>query len=269
MAIKFRFHPVKRVLSTVLGGFKNLSKKLNTKMSRIVGRKEEVKAGIPLTDSDLSPSKELINFASMMVELRLVREYNAYLSQEFHDLYEARTTRPSTSLNLTAVASIIRSEINWRCWRELDTPTTFTSFTASLEDGYLPHIQTPWTNEIALAARSLGIPMNGLILEIEDYANHFTNSTIMAPAQQPTSTEVLVEKGHWENLAQLLARDMLMADITFRETEDCMKRVSLKEAIETCRKDYFEVLRTEEDGTVRWYPTPMTSRRMEIFAKGN
>ena len=269
MGIRARAHPIKKAFSTVLGEIKGFGKKLNTKLLRVVGRKEKAREVIALTESDLSPSKEMIKFASTMVELRLVREYNEYLSQEFHDLYEARTSRPSTSMNFPTVASTVRSEISWRFWRELDTPTTLTTFSATLEEEYLPHIQTPWTNEIAQAARSLGIPINVLILEIEDYASHFTNSTTVTLPRQSPSIEFLIENGHWENLAQRLARDMLVADITFTETEDRMKRVSLKEAIERCRKDYFEVLRTEEDGTVRWYPTPMTNRKMEIFAKGS
>lgn len=85
---------------------------MNTRILHITGRREEASEEIALNDSDLDPSKELINFASTMVELRLVREYNEYLSQEFHDLYKARTSSPSTSLNLGTVASMIRSEIN-------------------------------------------------------------------------------------------------------------------------------------------------------------
>lgn len=269
MGISIRLHPFKEVFSTFVGEIKCLSKKLNTKMWGVIGKKEKASEGTVPTDDGLNPGEELIEFAPTMVELRLVREYSEYLSQEFHDLYEARTSGPSTSLNFGAVASIIRSEISWRFWRELNTPMTLTTFTATLEEEYLPHMQTPWTNEIAKAARSLGIPMNGLILEIEDYADHYTNSTTAPLQRQPSSIEILVEKGHWENLAERLARDILMADITFRETEDRMKRVSLKEAIERCGKDYFEVLRTEEDGTVRWYPTSMSSRKMEMFAKGD
>lgn len=269
MGFSIRFQSFKKAFSTVLGELRGLSKSLNTKILHITGRREQASEEIALTDNDLDPSKELITFASTMVELRLMREYNEYLSQEFQDLYRSRNSRPSTSLNLGTIASMIRSEINWRCWRELDTPTTLTVFTAALEEEYLPHLQTPWTNQTAKAARSLGIPMNGLILEIEDYANHFTNSTIMGLPRLPPSIEVLVEKGHWEDLALRLARDMALADITFRETEDRMNRASLKEAIERCRKDYFEVLRTNEDGTVCWYPTPMTSRMMEVIAKGD
>lgn len=239
---------------------------MNTKILHITSRKEEASEEVALTDNDLDPSQELINFASTMVELRLVREYNEYLSQEFRKIYGARTSRPSTSLNLGTVAFMIRSEINWRCWRELDTSTTLTVPTADIDEEYLPHLQTPWTNQTAQAARSLGIPMNGLILEIEDYANHFTNSTIMGLPRPPPSIEVLVENGHWDELAQRLARDLVLADITFRETEDRMNRVSLKEAIERCRNDYFEVLRTDENGAVRWYPTPMASRMMEVIA---
>lgn len=111
--------------------------------------------------------------------------------------------------------------------------------------------------------------MNGLILEIENYANHFTNSTIMGLSRHLPSIEVLVEKGHWEDLAQRLARDMVLADITFREAEVRMNRVSLKEAIGRCMKNYFEVLRTDEDETVRWYPTPMTRDMMEVNAKSS
>lgn len=95
----------------VIGNLKRLSKNLNIKMFRVIGRKEEAREGIALTDSDLRPSKELINFASTMVELPLVREYNEYFSQELHDLYEARTSRPSTSLNFAALASTIHGEI--------------------------------------------------------------------------------------------------------------------------------------------------------------
>lgn len=218
--------------------------------------------------SDVNLCKELVNFTSTMVELRLVREYEEYLSQEFHDLHEARTYRPSTSLNFAAVASTIRGEINWRSWQELDTPTSLTTTTAPFLEEYLPHVETPWTNETAKAARRLGIPMNGLILEIEDYANHFTKSTTITQQRQHLSIEVLIKNGQWEKLAQRFARDMLVADITFRKAEDRIKRVSLKEAIEGCRKEHFEVLRTEKDGTVRWYPTPMTSMKMEMFAKG-
>lgn len=220
------------------------------------------------TSSDVNLSKELVSFASTMVELRLVREYKEYLSQEFHNLHEARTYRPSTSLNFAAVASTIRDEINWRTWQELDTPTSLTTTTSPSLEEYLPHVETPWTNETAKAARSLGIPMNVLIREIEDYANHFTKSTTITLQRQHPSIEVLIEKGQWEKLAQRFTRDRLVADITFRKSEHRIKRVSLKEAIEGCRKEYFEVLRTGEDGTVRWYPTPMTSRKMEMFAKG-
>lgn len=265
MGISIRFSPFKRVFSKVLGDLKGLSKSLNTKILHITGRREDATEEIALNDNDLDPGKELINFASTMVELRLVRDYNEYLSQEFHDLYEARTSRPSTSLNLGNIASMIRSEISWRCWRELDTPATLTIFTAALEE-YHPHLQTPWINQTAQAARSLGIPMNGLILEIEDYANNFTNSTTMALPSQPPSIEILVEKGLWDSLAQRLARDMILADITFRQTEDRMNRVALKEAIDTCINHYFEVLRTDEDGTVRWYPTPSTREMMEVNA---
>lgn len=222
----------------------------------------------PRTSSDVNLLyKELITFASTMVELRLVREYEEYLSQEFHGLHEARTYRPSTSLNFAAVASTIRGEVNWRSWQELDTPTSVTATTAPFSEKYLPHVKTPWTNETTKAARSLGIPMKVLILEIEDYTSHFNKSTKITLQRQQNSIEVLIKKGRWEKLAQRFARDMLVAEITFRKDEDRMKRVSLKEAIEGCRKEYFKILRTEEDGTVRWYPTPMTSRKMEMFAK--
>lgn len=206
-----------------------------------------------------------MKFTPAMVELRLMREYEVYLSQEFHDHHEARTYMPSTSLNFAALASTIRGEINWGFWQELDPPT-------SLTEEYLPHVETPWTNKTAKAARILEISMNGLILEIEDYANHFTKSTTttttLQQQQQHPSIEVLIKKGQWEYLAQHFARNMLVADITFRKAEDGIKRESLKEAIEGCRKEYFEGLRMDKDGTVHWYPTPMTSRKMEMFAKG-
>lgn len=271
MGISILFHPVKKAFSKALGGLKGLSQSVKMKITALTGRRDEEEASeeISLNDSDWDPSKELINFASTMVELRLVREYNEYLSQEFHDLYEARTSRPSTSLNLETVVSLIRSEISWRCWRELDTPTTLTITSAALEENYLPHAQTPWTNHTAQAARSLGIPMSGLILEIEDYAKHFSNSTIMALPLQPSSIEVLVEKGYWDDLAQHLARDIILADITFKENEDHMNRLLLKEAIQGCMRKFFEVLRMDEDGTVRWYPTPTTRRTMEAAAKGD
>lgn len=220
------------------------------------------------TSSDVNLYKELVKFTSTMVELRLVREYEDYLSQEFHDLHEARTYRPSTSLNFAAMASTIRGEINWRSWQEFDTPTSLTTSTVPFPEEYLPHVETPWTNKTAKAARILGIPMTWLILEIEDYANHFTKSTTITLQRQHPSIEVLIKKGQWEKLAQRFARDMLVAGITFRKAEDRIKRVSLKEAIEGCRKEYFEALSTDEDGTVHWYPTPMTSRKMEMFAKG-
>lgn len=220
------------------------------------------------TSIDVNLCKELVEFTPTMVELRLVREYEGYLSQEFHDHHEARTYMPSTSLNFAAMASTIRAEINWRTWQELDPPTSLTTSTAPFPEEYLPLVETPWTNKTAKAARILEIPMNGLILEIEDYANHFTKSTTTTLQRQHPSIEVLIKKGQWENLAQRFARDMLVADITFTKAEDRIKRVSLKEAIEGCRKEYFEVLRTDKDGTVHWYPTPMTCRKMEMFAKG-
>ena len=220
------------------------------------------------TSSDVNLCKELVKFTPTMVELRLVREYEGYLSQEYHDLHEARTYRPSTSLNFAAMASSIRGEINWRFWQEPDPPTSLTTSAAPFPEDYLPHSETPWTNETAKAARILGIPMNGLVLEIEDYTNHFTKSTTTTLQRQHPSIEVLTRKGQWENLAQRFARDMLVADITFRKAEDRIKRVPLMEAIERCRKEYFEILSTDEDGTVHWYPTLMTSRKMEMFAKG-
>ena len=220
------------------------------------------------TSSDVNLCKELVKFTPTMVELRLVREYEGYLSQEYHDLHEARTYRPSTSLNFAAMASTISGEINWRFWQELDPPSSLTTSIAHFPEHYLPHFETPLTNKTAKAARILGIPMNWLILEIEDYANHFTKSTTTTLQRQHPSIEVLIKKGQWESLAQRFARDMLVADITFRKAEDRIKRVSLKEAIEGCRKEYFQILSADEDGTVHWYPTPMTSMKMEMFAKG-
>lgn len=143
MAISFTLF--RKNFSKVIGELKGLSGSLNAKLLLFTGRsyEEVASAELTLNDSYWDPSKELINFASTMVELRLVREYNEYLSQEFHDLYEARTFRPSSSLNIGKVASKIFSEISWRCWKELDPPTTLTTFLEALEENQVLNVHTP------------------------------------------------------------------------------------------------------------------------------
>ena len=94
------------------------------------------------------------------------------------------------------------------------------------------------------ASRSLGIPMNWLMLEMEDCAKHFTNSTGMTLPRQPPSIEGPRSRRFIGRISCSASQDIWSWQISdSSRPKDRMIRVSLKEAIQRCMRDYYEALR--------------------------
>ena len=97
---------------------------------------------------------------------------------------------------------------------------------------YFPFDDTPFSNEVAKAAKALGMTIKQVVFEIEAYAAR--NQTCHNDVKN------LIHKCHWSKLAELLASDLLALKSLIKL--DVARQSAWRTTIHALSQKYFEYL---------------------------